>query len=534
MTEKYKPRGGVDLMKAYRQAGAELIGRIGKAKAGSVRGLELQIKKLLNTVTLQLDEVNASALKQAAAEGKSKSAGLKALEEIWNGSAFTEKDLPRGDPLTAEKIAAAKAKMLKDNTVYRAAFLELRKELISARSGAYARVNEVLHSLSGTAENTVTAAKRAISQTFQSEGILNVTFRNGARVDVGAYAAMVARSARTESANVANEQIAKSLGTNLVKCIGNDITCKVCAMYRDRVFCTDGKDKRFPSLTVGQNAPLRHGYKLIHPNCRCEFVPYFELLQSPEELARDIARSNRPFKDDRTLAVKNAYQDWQAMNRQVREERVEFENMQAVLGDRMPYETIGGYRRAVRQETLPTEIKKFRSRSRDMAQYERWEKILGKDKMPGSLDKFQQLKYNNTEEYERLKSQKENAYLDMTYDEVKEKVGLLPNDKARRWYNKNVHDIPNRIDMTKPLKEQAQQACDLRNQYRTQTRELMSDEETKKGLYLKRPNKTLEELVERKMRKKKLTMEEAYWDIIETASKTNEKVNNLFIKKEEN
>lgn len=348
---------------------------------------------------------------------KSKSTGLKALEEIWNGSAFTEKDLPRGDPLTAEKIAAAKAKMLKDNTVYRAAFLELRKELISARSGAYARVNEILHSLSGTAENTVTAAKRAISQTFQSEGILNVTFRNGAKVDVGSYAAMVARSARTESANVANEQIAKNLGTNLVKCIGNDITCKVCAMYRDRVFCTDGKDKRFPSLTVGQNAPLRHGYKLIHPNCRCEFVPYFELLQSPEELAKDIEKSNRPFKDDRTLAVKNAYQDWQAMNRQVREERVEFENMQAVLGDRMPYETIGGFRRAKRAESetyknakreynenLPAEEKAKQNKYSDSLQYMRYAEVLGKKDLPETLDKFQEMKYNQSNDFARLQT----------------------------------------------------------------------------------------------------------------------------------
>lgn len=48
---------------------------------------------------------------------------------------------------------------------------------------------------------------------------------------------------------------------------------------------------------------------------------------------------------------------------------------------------------------------------------------------------------------------------------------------ARKWYLEQEAKIPNLIDDSIPLEQQARQAFELRNQYRRQARELMSDQQ---------------------------------------------------------
>lgn len=54
----------------------------------------------------------------------------------------------------------------------------------------------------------------------------------------------------------------------------------------------------------------------------------------------------------------------------------------------------------------------------------------------------------------------------------------------------------------------------------------MADQETRKELDQKHPNKTFEELLDDKMKRKGLTREQAIEDILKTATKTNAEVNN--------
>jgi uncharacterized protein with gpF-like domain len=102
------------------------------------------------------------------------------------------------------------------------------------------------------------------------------------------------------------------------------------------------------------------------------------------------------------------------------------------------------------------------------------------------------------------------------------------NKSVREWYIVNVSDIPNRIDKSKPLKEQARQAFGLRNKYKHEARAAMSDELTAKELEKKRPVPTFEELLNDKIKRKGLTEKEALKDILKTASKTNDDVNKKF------
>lgn len=101
----------------------------------------------------------------------------------------------------------------------------------------------------------------------------------------------------------------------------------------------------------------------------------------------------------------------------------------------------------------------------------------------------------------------------------------LDNTAVRKWYISQVEAIKNAIDKSLPIEDQARQAFEARNRIRTEARNMMADEETRKLLDKEKPNKTFEELIESKMKRKGMTREEAIRDILETATKTNEDVN---------
>lgn len=221
---------------------------------------------------------------------------------------------------------------------------------------------------------------------------------------VDGYAKMVCRSARTESANIENLRVAQTFGTDLVECVGNAVTCEVCAQFRGRVFSVSGDDKRYPPLRGSANSPLREGYDLIHPNCRCEFRAYFEALHTPEENETKRKFSNRPFEGDkRTDAQRRAYQEWQTVQRRAIDERYRYNEMKSVLGKDMQYADLPSLRRALRSDKDSLAYKKSHYAVRDYRQYERWKEVIGKENLPENLADFQELKYNNADKFEKLK-----------------------------------------------------------------------------------------------------------------------------------
>jgi hypothetical protein len=54
-------------------------------------------------------------------------------------------------------------------------------------------------------------------------------------------------------------------------------------------------------------------------------------------------------------------------------------------------------------------------------------------------------------------------------------LGSLDDLAARKWYHSQLDDIPKMIDESLPLKQQARQAVDLRNEIREQARSLMKN-----------------------------------------------------------
>ena len=75
------------------------------------------------------------------------------------------------------------------------------------------------------------------------------------------------------------------------------------------------------------------------------------------------------------------------------------------------------------------------------------------------------------------------------------KAQSLSNERARQWYRNELARIRNKIDTTRPLAQQARQAHELRNQARTQARNLMSDVRLAEHLNRTQPNLTWEQVV---------------------------------------
>ena len=232
---------------------------------------------------------------------------------------------------------------------------------------------------------------------------------------LSAYATMAARSARIESTNIGAIGRALQGGTDLVEMTTMPQCCKLCGAYQGKVYSISGKDKRFPALF---KTVLKNGYALPHPNCRHEFIPYYEEIEDPEDVKKDIAKSKIKYDskgnlvDVRHQADIKGYQAWQAGNRQLNREMLEYEQMKEHYKGReqdMPYKTLGAFRKARRSNNLSPAFKAWRYRKADEKQYKRWVEVVGTGNMPKTLDDFQKIKYNKDarEQYLRL----QNTYL---------------------------------------------------------------------------------------------------------------------------
>lgn len=250
-------------------------------------------------------------------------------------------------------------------------------------------------------------------------------------------------------------------------------TSKICRAMDGKVFNLSEKE-------IGLNAPP------FHPNCRTTTIAYF-----PDDIEERIARDsdgNQYYVDGNMT-----YEDW--YNKYVK-------------GN--PKEEIAE--------------KKIQNKSSDKKQFEKYKEVLGKE-IPDSFDKFQDLKYNNSEEWGNIKNKFGPEFIKKDFKDIPLFHENTSDLLTRKWYNAHDKNIPNLIDTTKSTEEQAKQAHGLRNTYRTQARDLMKDQEKRKQLDIDHPNKSFEKFIQDKINRKHLTKEQAIEDTLKTATKTNKQVN---------
>ena len=96
---------------------------------------------------------------------------------------------------------------------------------------------------------------------------------------------------------------------------------------------------------------------------------------------------------------------------------------------------------------------------------------------------------------------------------------------ARKWYLSQEAKIPELIDYSQSLPQQAYQAFSLRNQYRTTARELMADRVKADSLYITDPNPTWTEILQKQINKG-FSGDDIYMEIISSSQRSRKSVNN--------
>ena len=106
------------------------------------------------------------------------------------------------------------------------------------------------------------------------------------------------------------------------------------------------------------------------------------------------------------------YQAWQAGNRQLNREYLEYEQMRKYYAGReedMPYKSLGAFRREARKprEKQSAIMRAWRNHKRDENTLVRWKNIKNFRYCPKTLEKLQKIKYNKDKElWEQLKREK--------------------------------------------------------------------------------------------------------------------------------
>lgn len=350
--------------------------------------------------------------------------------------------------------------------------------LDTARDNALRQAGLRSAALKAAAGQTVADMQKDLMQRLANDGFLTVQYGTGKRayqVRLDSYAAMVARSTTREAGNLARENQLTENGYDLMMMTEHYPTCEACAVLQGRVYSISGRDKRFPPLSRA----FPSGYRNVHPNCRHVMTYWIEEMQSPEEIRAALARSNAPFTDNRSDEEIALYSKQQADSRRMRADR---------------------------------------------SQFERYRQRLGED-APKSFHTFRRIKNADGQKWKEMQEKYRNYLYSQDFDDIIDMKGKMSDYNVRKWYLAHDKKIPDLIDKSLPIEEQAKQACALRNKFRTQARDLMADQKLRKELDISDPNKSFEELLTDKMQRKNLSRDEAIADILKTAVKTRKSVN---------
>lgn len=329
------------LLDAFTQAEQRVQSVLLTTKAGTVSELKIEMNKKLDKVSLSLIE-------------KSKK--------------WAEKDLEDAYKEGVQKINGKNDRTLhqsEDSIVN--SYIELSTRVQTATDNAKNIINDAIREAEKLEYGaTVGNVKDIIKDTLAKENAsMFVEYSNGAKMPLDAYASMLARTSRIESSNTGAFDRCHKLGIDLVRCTTMIGCCPYCQKYEGKVYSISGKDSRFPAL---YETALQHGYNIMHPNCRHEFIPFIEELQSPEELKQLIKDSNTFTNLSKDDIIFKKYNKDQATLRQWREELAEYTRLKAQYGDEMPYKTLGGFRRARRHYKqkyagIPNKFKDFEKRT---------------------------------------------------------------------------------------------------------------------------------------------------------------------------
>ena len=380
----------------------------------------------------------------------------------------------------------------------------------------------------------MTAIRQACNK-LAASGVRTIDYESGRsdRIEVAARRAILTSVAHVT--HRISEQNGEELGADGWEMSAHSGSRPSHAVYQGRQYTQEQYERIIKPL-------------ISEPNCRHDVFPIILGVSEPVYTEEELQNIDQPpfTYEGRTYTAYEASQQMRKMERAMRKQKDRcivadaagdeeafatasirlnrqkyiYEDFCKAADSYTEYERtyVTGFNRSIAARSGVAAIKK---------EYKLIASTLDKSAVP-SIDDFKKMLYNNSDEYKQLRHQFNEKVINSDYDDIKHLNGSLSDKVTRQWYVLHDKKIPDMIDRNQSIEDQARQAHALRNQFRTNARDLMLNQDERKWLDKSHPNLTFEEQVDKKMSDKGMTRDEAIQDILKTASKSNKKVNEKF------
>lgn len=355
-------------------------------------------------------------------------------------------------------------------------------------------------------------------------GLRSIDYANGRAYQLDTAVRMSVRTAMSQLSGRIMEENLKSSGHDLVITSQHMGSRPEHVPWQNKVFSYSGKSKKYPDFFKATGYGTAIGLKGV--NCTHDFYPFWEGVSVIEP---DIEEPEPVTINGKEYAYYEATQKQRRMEQNIRATKREIEAQKAIGGN------VAELQSRLRKQTA--DYRQFSKDAGLRAKENRLRVVIGSSELQKTKSKKYYDSLVKSGSHDIIKSRKKEAtigndkfriskskFLEADFEDIKELKYSLSDLNVRLWYKAKDANIINLIDKSLPLEGQARQACELRNTYRTQARDLMRDQEKRKQLDKENPNKDFEALLKDKMERKGLSKEEALKDIISTSGKTNKTV----------
>lgn len=398
----------------------------------------------------------------------------------------------------------------------------------------YRREMDSAHMKVATGATDYMTAIRQACNKLAASGVRTIDYESGRsdRIEVAARRAILTSVAHVT--HRISEQNGEELGADGWEMSAHSGSRPSHAVYQGRQYTQEQYERIIKPL-------------ISEPNCRHDVFPIILGVSEPTYTEEELQNIDQPpfTYEGRTYTAYEASQQMRKMERAMRKQKDRcivadaagdeeafatasirlnrqkyiYEDFCKAADSYTEYERtyVTGFNRSIAARSGVAAIKK---------EYKLIASTLDKSAVP-SIDDFKKMLYNS-DEYKQLRHQFNEKVINSDYDDIKHLNGSLSDKVTRQWYVLHDKKIPDMIDRNQSIEDQARQAHALRNQFRTNARDLMLNQDERKWLDKSHPNLTFEEQVDKKMSDKGMTRDEAIQDILKTASKSNKKVNEKF------
>lgn len=276
---------------------------------------------------------------------------------------------------------------------------------------------------------------------FLDKGINSITYTNGSRVNIGSYAEMCLRTANHRAVLLGEGSKRDEWDIHLVVVSAHGNTCPMCEPWQGKVLIDDvfsHPSKEYIDKYIEKYELLSEAIKagLLHPNCRHNLTTFFEGITSipkipdGKEAIKLYEAEQKQRAYERAIRKQKRIVQGTCDEESKEKEKRKLRNIQSEL--RKLLEENSKLRRNYSREKIDFRSIEEINYTQDLKQYEKYKEVLGKE-VPETFDKFQELKYNNTDEWELFKDYAKSRSSNMisafsSFDDYKKYKDIIENN----------------------------------------------------------------------------------------------------------